>query len=213
MAISINNERLHSLNVTSVLERAFKLYYNNFKLIFLLHLVFTLISGLSFGLLFAPMYASCFLICSRLLDADKEDTPELKDVFQVYNFFIPSTILGMLHIFSFLSVFFVLYFLMLLEILLGFILLFSFLFIQASLLLSFGLPLLALEKIKSPIDAAKISIEIFKSSYKKLLPVFFISLLISWSGYLFFGIGYILTAPYWICTHTILFHDVFSDIE
>ena len=75
------------------IKEGFELYKNNLGLLILSSLIAFLLSGVTLGILGGPMFAGLIGIILRLRDGDQQ-TPVVGDVFQGFQFFLPSFLFG-----------------------------------------------------------------------------------------------------------------------
>ncbi|NKB22826.1 MAG: hypothetical protein GKR87_00185 [Kiritimatiellae bacterium] len=182
-------------------QEGIELYKNNLNLLIPATFI-ALVLSCTF-ILAGPMIVSLLLMILRLHDKTKPD-PELKDIFQGFDLFVPS----LLFVLAWTVVFVIVNTILALIPCIGH-LLSLLLDIVGPTFLMFGLFVIA-EKNKDFWTASLESIDKVKLNFLPLLGLFIVSSIIGLIGIIACGIGLIVTIPIHLCILTIVYRNVFG---
>jgi uncharacterized membrane protein len=186
------------------IKEGFELYKNNLTLLILSSLIAFLLSAVTIGILSGPMYAGLIGIILRLRDGD-QPPPVVGDVFQGFQFFLPSFLFGIVWgvilIVGCLILAVIPCLGQLLSICLGF---------AASAFLMFGL-FLIVDKRMDFWPASMASIEKVKPTFFPFLGLAVVAGIIGNIGALACGIGAGITMPIYFAIIAVAYREVFSN--
>ncbi len=192
----------------SKIEQSINLYKNNFGVLFLAGLIVYLLSGLSLGILLGPLLAGMIVLVIKLVNNEKA---EAGDVFNQFNKFTPTFLVGL---FCFLAFILVYGFTLLLSNLpfIGFLFgilpfLVILVLIPALSTILFLSIALIIDKNLDYMEAIKQSFDYIQKAPQLLLYTFIVSLLSGLGGILC-GIGFFLTAPLLPIAMTLIYLDL-----
>ena len=192
---------MQTIDIGTVLNRAFDLYKENISTLLITSLLGFIIAGASFGILAGPMYAGIIWVTLGLLDK-KQPAPVIGDLFKGFNYFVPSLIFCLL-LFAVLFVGqFILAFIPLIGGLLG-------------LAVSLGVPTLVMfalfyivDRNQDVVPAIQASIDLVKTNFWIFLGLYIVAAVISSLGLIACVIGVVLTAPMMSCMLAVAYRDL-----
>ena len=194
------------VNFGEWIEKGFNLYKENFITLVLASLIAVVLSVVTVGILFGPMWAGILLITLALFD-NKKPKPEVGDLFKGFNYFLNT----FLFVIVWGIVLFVISFILALvpcigqvaSLLIGFV---------AQAFLMFGLFLIVDEQI----DFWPASMESFnkvKTNFWPFLGLAVVTTIIGSIGAILCGIGVVVTAPIQACILTVAYREVFGGVQ
>jgi hypothetical protein len=186
------------------IKEGFDLYKNNLVLLILSSLIAFLLSGVTLGILGGPMFAGLIGIILRLRDGDPQ-TPVVGDVFQGFQFFLPSFLFGIVWGAILLVGCLILAFIPCLGQLLSICLA-----LAAGAFLMFGLFLIVDQKMDFW-PASMASIEKVKPTFLPYLGLAVVAGIIGQIGALACGIGAFATMPIYFTIIAVVYRDVFGN--
>lgn len=190
-----------TIDIGSVLNRAFDFYKTNISTLLITCLLGGIISNISGGILAGPMCAGVFLVTLGLLDK-KTPAPVIGDLFNGFNYFVPTLVLFVL-----LSV--------VMMISAGFFFFCPLIGFPVGLALGLGAPavvmfapLLIVDRNMEVIPAIQASIELVKTNFWVFLGLFIVASVVASLGVFLCGMGLLLTAPMMPCMLAVAFRDL-----
>jgi hypothetical protein len=186
------------------IKEGFDLYKNNLGLLILASLIAFLLSGVTLGILGGPMFAGLIGIILRLRDGDPTP-PVVGDVFQGFQFFLPSFLFGIVWGVMIGVACLILAFIPCLGQLLSVCLC-----LAAGAFLMFGLFLIVDRKMDFW-PASMASIEKVKPTFFPYLGLAVVAGVIGQIGALACGIGVFVTLPIYFAILAVVYRDVFGD--
>jgi hypothetical protein len=186
------------------IKEGFDIYKNNLALLILSSLIAFLLTCATLGILGGPMYAGLIGIILKLRDGD-QPIPEVGDVFQGFQFFLPSFLFGIVWGASLAVVCVILTFIpcigQLLSVCLG---------LAAGAFLMFGL-FLIVDRRMDFWTASMASIEKVKPTFFPYLGLAVVAGIIGNIGALACGIGASVTMPIYFATIAVAYREVFNN--
>jgi uncharacterized membrane protein len=186
------------------IKEGFELYKNNLVLLILSSLIALLLSGVTLGILSGPMFAGLIGIILRLRDGD-QTPPAVGDVFQGFQFFLPSFLFGIVWGAILVAGCLILAFIPCLGQLLSICLC-----LAASTFLMFGLFLIVDQKMDFW-PASMASIEKVKPTFFPYLGLAVVAGVIGQIGAIACGIGACVTMPIYFAIIAVAYRDVFGN--
>ena len=185
------------------IKEGFDIYKNNLGVLILSALIAFLLSMVTLGVLWGPMSAGMILIVQKLRDG-KQPPPAAGDVFQGFQYFLPSFLFciawGMILFVAILILSFVPCLGQLLSICIS---------LAAAAFLMFGLFLIVEQKMDFW-SASMASIEKVKPAFFPLLGLALVASILGQIGALACGIGVFVTIPVYFTILSVTYRDVFS---
>lgn len=190
-----------TIDIGSVLNRAFEFYKQNISTLLITSLLGGIIAGFSFLILAGPMFAGIVWVTLGLLDR-KQPAPVIGDLFKGFNWFVPSLI------------YFILLFVVVFvgQIVLAFIPLIGRLL---SMAVAVGVPTLTMFTLFNIVDrnldvvpAIQASVDLVKQNFWIFLGLYIVASVISSLGAIACFIGIVLTAPMMSCMLAVAYRDL-----
>jgi uncharacterized membrane protein len=192
---------MQTIDIGSVLNRAFEFYKQNISTLLITTLLGGIIAGASFGILAGPMYAGMVLVTLGLLDKT-QPAPVIGDLFKGFNFFVPSLVFCLL--------LFVVLFVG--QVVLVFIPIIGRLL---SLALGLGAPTLVMFTMFNIVDrkmdvvpAIQASVDVVKTNFWIFLGLYIVAAVIASLGSIACIIGVVVTAPMMVSMLAVAYRDL-----
>ena len=193
---------MQTIDIGSVLNRAFELYKQNLATLLIVTLLGGIISVASVGVLAGPMYAGLIVVALGLLDK-KQPAPAIGDLFKGFEYFVPSLIFCILM--------FVVMFVG--QFILAFIPLIGWLLRMA---LNFAVPTFVMFTMFNIVDrkmeisaAIQASLDVVKGNFWIFLGLYIVASVIAGLGVIACGIGLVVTAPMALAMFTVAYRDLY----
>lgn len=188
------------------IKEGFDLYKNNLAVLILSSLIAFLIAGVTLGILGGPMFAGLIIIVLKLRDGE-QPPPTVGDVFQGFQYFLPTFLFGIVWGLILVVGSLILAFIPCLGQLLSICLC-----LAASAFLMFGLYLIVDQNMDFW-PASMASIEKVKPAFFPYLGLAVVAGIIGQIGALACGIGVFATMPIYFTIIAVVYRDVFGNAE
>jgi len=188
------------------IKEGFDLYKDNLSVLILASLIAYLLTGVTLGILAGPMFAGLIRIVLRLHDKE-QPPPEVGDLFQGFQYFLPSFLFTLVWTITIVAVSFIL---MLIPCI-GTLLLLGLAFSGMAFLM-FGLYLI----VDQDMDfwtASMTSFEKVKTDFFPYLGLSLVAAIIGEIGSIACGIGVFATAPIYFTILAVTYRDVFGEAQ
>ena len=193
---------MQTIDIGSVLNRAFELYKQNLTTLMIATFLAGVIAAVSVFILAGPMSAGLVLVTLALLDK-KQPTPAIGDIFKGFEYFVPTLIFFILMFVVMFVGHFILAFIPILGRLLG-------------LALNFGVPTFVMFTVFNIVDrkmeisaAIQASVDVVKANFWIFLGLYIVASVISALGVIACVVGVVVTAPMMVCLLAVAYRDLY----
>ncbi len=193
---------MQTIDIGSVLNRAFELYKQNLTTLMIATFLAGVIAVVSVGVLAGPMAAGLVLVTLALIDK-KQPVPAIGDIFKGFDYFVPTLIFAILMFVVMFVGQFILAFIPILGRLLG-------------LALSFGVPTFVMFTIFNIVDrkmeisaAIQASVDVVKVNFWIFLGLYIVASVIAALGVIACVVGVVVTAPMMVCMLAVAYRDLY----